>query len=117
MTTMMENVERFEDQSFDRAKQLEKPVLRFAGDVSERMARFVPERPSFMADMPKMGDVVESQLKFGKRFVDEQVRFTRKMMKAMDPLFMKLDAEPVKVTKEREPAAKKAPKRTTRKAA
>ena len=80
MTTMMENVERFEDQSFDRVKQIEKPVLRFAGDMSERMARFVPERPSFMADMPKMGDVVESQLKFGKRFVDEQIRFTRKMM-------------------------------------
>ena len=94
MTTMMENVERFEDQSFDRAKQLEKPVLRFAGDMSERMARFVPERPSFMADMPKMGDVVESQLKFGKRFVDEQVRFTRKMMKAIDPLMVKIDYVP-----------------------
>ena len=109
MTTMMKNVEKFEDQSFDRAKQLEKPVLRFTGDMSERMARFVPERPSFMADMPKMGDVVESQLKFGKRFVDEQVRFTRRVMKAMDPLMVKIDHVP-------EQPARKVPKTKATKA-
>ena len=103
MTTMMENVERFEDRSFDRMKQFEQPMLRFAGDMSERMARFVPERPSFMADLPKMTDVVERQLKFGKRVVDEQIRFSRKMMKAMDPVMVKIDFVP-------ETPARKAPR-------
>lgn len=117
MTTMIATVEKFEDRAFDRVKQAEEPMLRFTRETSDAVARLVPPRPAFMADMPKMAEVVESQLKFQKRLVDEQVRFARKMVKAMDPLFTKLDAEPTKVTKEREPAAKKAPKRTTRKAA
>jgi len=96
MTKMMERVEEFEDRYLDRMKKAEEPVVRFAGDMSERMARFVPERPAFMAEMPKMVDFVESQLKFRKRFVDEQLRFARKMMKAMNPVMVKVDAVPEK---------------------
>ena len=96
MTTMMERVEKFEDRYLDQVKKAEEPMLRFAGDMSERMARFVPERPAFMADMPKMVDFVEGQLKFRKRFVDEQLRFARKMIKAMDPVMVKVDAVPEK---------------------
>jgi hypothetical protein len=96
MTTMMENVERFEDRYLEQVKKAEEPVLRFAGDMSERMARFVPERPSFMDDMPLMADFVESQLKFRKRFVDEQLRFARKMVKALHPVMEKVDHLPEK---------------------
>ena len=117
MTTMLNTVEQFEDRAFDQFKQAEEPMLRFTRETSDAFARLVPPRPAFMADMPKMAEIVESQLKFQKRLVDEQVRFTRKMMKAMDPLLLKLDAEPTKVIKQREPVAKKAPKRTSRKAA
>ena len=117
MTTMLETVEKFEDRAFDQVKQAEEPVLRFARETSDSLARFVPQRPAFMADMPKLTEIVESQLKFRKRLVDEQTRFARKMVKAMDPLFVKLDAEPEPVIKRREPVAKKAPKRTAKKAA
>ena len=43
-----------------------------------------------------------NMLKFGKRVVDEQIRFSRKMMKAMDPVMVKIDFVP-------EPPARKAP--------
>lgn len=117
MTTMLDTVEKFENRAFDQFKQAEEPVLRFAHETSDAVARFVPARPSFMADMPKMTDVVDSQLKFRKRVVDEQLRFARKMMKAMDPLVDKLDAEPEKVAPKPVPVAKTAPKRTPRQAA
>ena len=108
MTTMMENVEKFEDRSIDQMKRVEEPVLRFAHDMSERMARFVPERPSFMSEMPMMAEFVENQLKFRKRFVDEQLRFARKMMKAMNPVMVKIDhveEKPVRKTSKAAPKA------------
>ena len=109
MTTMMQNVEKYEDRYLEQMKKAEEPVLRFAGDVSERLARFVPERPGFMAELPLMSEFVESQLKFRKRFVDEQLRFARKMMKAIDPLMAKIDNVPVEpVRKPAKKAAKKA---------
>lgn len=120
MTTLMTTVEKWEDRYLDQLKQVEEPVLQFAGRASERLARFVPERPAFMADLPMLGDVVESQLKFRKRLVDEQLRFTRKLLKAMDPVVVRLDATPkrpveqVSVTTLR-PA--KATRRSTRKTA
>ena len=117
MSTMLDTVERFENRAFDQVKQAEEPMLRFAQETSDAVARFVPDRPNFMADMPKFTEVVESQLKFRKRVVDEQLRFARKMMKAMDPLVKKLDAEPEQVVAKPTPVAKKAPKRTPREAA
>lgn len=98
MTTMMDRVEEMEDRYLDQVKHYEEPVLRFAGDWSERLARFVPERPSFLADLPMVTDFVESQLKFQKRLVDEQARFTRKMLKAMDPVVARVDAVPAPET-------------------
>ena len=105
MTTMMENVEKFEDRSLEQMKKAEEPVLRFAHDMSERMARFVPERPSFLSEMPLMADFVESQLKFRKRFVDEQLRCARKMMKAMNPVMVKVDHMPEKPVRKTAKAA------------
>jgi hypothetical protein len=114
---MLDTVERFENRAFDQVKHAEEPMLRFAHETSDAVARFVPTRPRFMADMPKFTDVVESQLKFRKRVVDEQLRFARKMMKAMDPLVDKIDAEPEPIPPKAAPVAKKAPRSTTRKAA
>lgn len=117
MATMMATVEKWEDQAFTQVKQAEPPVLRFTEDMSERLARFVPERPAFMADLPKLTEVIESQLKFGKKVVDEQFRFTRKMVKAMDPMMTKFDAERVAKPVRQAPVTKVTPRRSGRSAA
>lgn len=117
MSTMMATVEKWEDRYLTQMKEVEEPVLRFAGDMSERVAKFVPERPAFMAEMPKMAEFVESQLKFRKRFVDEQLRFARKLMKAMDPVVARLDAEPTAPVARPTPVTRTASRRPTRKAA
>jgi hypothetical protein len=44
-----------------------------------------------MAKMPTMTELVDNQLKFRKRLVDEQTTFVRKLMKAMDPMVTKVD--------------------------
>lgn len=94
MTTVMERVEHWEDRSLEQLKELERPILEFTGDMSERTAKFVPERPALLADLPTMSELVESQLRFQKRLVDEQARFTRKLMKAMAPVIDRVDARP-----------------------
>jgi hypothetical protein len=45
-----------------------------------------------MATMPKMTELVENQLTFQKRVMDEQARFVRSLMKAMSPVMEKVDA-------------------------
>jgi hypothetical protein len=94
MSNVMDRVTKMEDRYFDQMKEMEQPILDFTSEVSERAARFVPERPSFLADLPTMTEVVESQLKLQKKFVDEQMRFTRRMMKAMNPIVTRVDAQP-----------------------
>ncbi len=116
MTTMT----KWQDEYFTIVKRIEEPVLRVAGEVAERVARFVPERPTFMTSMPTMTAVVDNQLKFRRRMVDEQAMFVHKMLKVMKPVVVRIDADhPHTMTAK--PAhtmtAKPAPKRTVRKAA
>lgn len=108
--TVMTEIKDLQDRYFSAVKRVEEPVLKFADERADTLARIVPERPSFLADFPTMQEFVENQLKFRKKFVDEQVAFTRKMMKAMHPVFVKLDTphkrvEP-KATVTRMPAKK-----------
>ena len=103
--TMMTTMKEWQDDYFDFVKKVEEPMLKFADERAETVAKYVPERPAFMGEMPKTVDFVEMQLKFRKRFVDEQIAFTRKMIKAMHPVFVKLDTKP-----KAEPKAKAAPK-------
>jgi hypothetical protein len=93
MTTMMTTLSKWQDEYFTFAKRVEEPVMRFSGQFAETAARFVPVRPAFMAKLPTMDELMENQLKFRKRFVDEQGTFIRKVMKAMDPMFMKFESE------------------------
>jgi hypothetical protein len=90
---MLDTVKQWQDEYFKLVKRFEEPVLRFTGEFSESVVRFVPQRPRFMASVPTMEEVVENQLKFRKRFVDEQATFARKMLKAMDPVFEKFETE------------------------
>lgn len=90
----MSTIKEWQDSYFTTVKKVEEPVLKYTGKMAETMERFVPERPHFMVEFPTLTEVVENQLKFRKRFVDEQAAFARKMLKAMGPVVVKLDAVP-----------------------
>ena len=94
MTTVMDRMEKLEDRYFEQLKEIEQPILDLTEDVADRTARFVPERPGMFSELPTMGELIENQLKFQKRLVDEQARFTRKMLKAMGPVVARVDARP-----------------------
>lgn len=91
MDTML-TLKQWQDQYFTFAKKVQEPVVHFTGRMADTVARFVQPRPAFMAEMPKSHDVVDNGLKFRKRLVDEQAQFVRQMMKAMEPVTMKLEA-------------------------
>lgn len=113
--TAMTTIKDWQDSYFTSVKRIEVPVVRVAGQVSDAVAKFVPERPSFLASLPTTAELVETQLKFRKRFVDEQAAFVRSMLKAMNPVFTKFDTVAKPVAK---PAAKATTKPTAvRKAA
>jgi len=103
MMSMMSTVKEWQDGYFTMVKRVEEPIVKFAGERAETIAKFVPERAAFMSPFPPATEFVENQLKFRKRFVDEQAAFARKMMKAMHPVFVKLDGQP-------EPAVGSAPR-------
>ncbi len=118
MDTMM-TLKKWQDEYFTMVKRVEEPVVRFVGEQADTVARFMPERPVFMAKLPTMAEFVDNQLKFRKRFVDEQTMFVRKMMKAMDPMLVKVDAMPkpaLHTTAKKEPT-RLAPRRPAHKAA
>ncbi len=100
-TTTMTTLKKIQDEYFTLATRVEEPLVRFTGEMADSMARFVPERPTFMAKLHTVAELVDNQLKFRRRFVDEQLMFVRKMMKAMDPMVTRLDtvAKPVAVPK------------------
>lgn len=113
MTTMT----KWQDEYFTMVKRIEEPVLRVAGEVAERVARFVPERPTFMTSVPTVTSVVDNQLKFRRRMVDEQAMFVHKMLKVMKPVVARIDADHPHTTEHAHTmTAKPAPKRAVRKA-
>ncbi len=88
MTTAMTTMKELQDKYLTLMTRVEEPVVKYAGKAAESVAEYVPELPhwSFLDQVPTMTEVVEAQLKFRKRVVDEQAAFVRKMMKAMHPL-------------------------------
>ena len=107
MDTMM-TLKKWEDEFFVQAKKIEEPVVRYVGEAADRVAEYVPARPTFLAQLPTVPELVEHVLKLEKRFVDEQVRFVRSMTKAMEPVYMKFDGAPAR------PAAKATGKATAK---
>jgi hypothetical protein len=98
--TAMTTLSKWQDQYFTLVKRVEAPVTRYTGDFAESVAKYVPVRPTFMAKVPTTSELVENQLKFRKRFVDEQAAFVRKMLNAMDPVFMKFQTAPKAAAKD-----------------
>ena len=61
-----------------------------------------------LEELQELLELVDNQLKFRRRVVDEQAAFVRKLMKAMRPALAKLEAKPAQMP---EPTAKTAAKR------
>lgn len=123
MSTVMTNLKKWEDQYFTLVKRIETPVVRYTGEMAETLVKYVPARPRFMTGMPKVNEVVDNGLEFRRRMVNEQAAFTRKMMKAMDPVLVKFETapkahkpehKPVHMT---QPVTRMAPRKVTRKVA
>ena len=121
MMDTMTTLTKWQDDYFTMVKKVEQPMLKFAGERAEMVARYLPDRPAFMASMPKMATMVDNQLKFRKRFVDEQATFVRSMMKAMGPIVMKMDTMPTPTptmhAAAKPAATRMAPRRVTHRAA
>jgi len=111
----MTTLKKWEDEAFTMVKKVEAPVARYTGDFAQRVAEYVPARPTFMAEMPKVGEVVEYALKLRTRVVNEQAKFVHTMLKAMDPMIAKFEAPAPK--KAHEPVARMAPRKAATKAA
>jgi hypothetical protein len=60
----MMTLKKWQDEYFDFMKKVEEPMVRYAGKVAEPVARYMPERPQFMAPVPKMTEFVDNGLKF-----------------------------------------------------
>ena len=110
MTTVMTTLKKWQDQYLTVMARVEEPVVEFTGRTVEAVAEYVPERPqwSFLDEVPTMSEIVDSQLKFRRRMVDEQAAFVRKLMKAMNPALVKLET---KAPVAKRPVAKHAPVR------
>lgn len=87
----MTTLKKWQDDYFTLVKKVEEPVVRYAGRFAAPVARYVPERPTFLAPMPLVGDLVDNQLRFRRRLLDEQVAFVNKLMKAVEPVMAKMD--------------------------
>lgn len=103
------------DQYLTFVKRIEAPVVRTTARMATRFAEYVPERPAFLASMPKVHELVDTGITFRKRVVDEQTRFARQMVKAMDPMLVRVDAvhpEPTGTVQTRGPVRR--PERTSK---
>lgn len=87
----MTTLKKWQDDYFMMMKKVEEPMVRYAGKMAAPMAKYMPERPQFLAPVPMVSEFVDNQLKFRRRFVDEQAAFVHKMMKAMEPVVVKVD--------------------------
>jgi hypothetical protein len=85
MTTAMTTMKKWQDEYLTRMARVEEPVLKVTGKTVEAVAQYIPERPhwAFLDQVPTMTEIIESQLKFRQRVVDEQTVFVRKLMKAL----------------------------------
>ena len=108
MTTVMTTIKKWQDGYLTGMARLEEPIVRFTGRAAESVAEYVPERPqwAFLDEVPTLTEVVDSQLKFRRRVVDQQAAFVRKMMKAMHPALLRLETKaPVAKRVARKPSA------------
>ena len=93
MTTVMTTMTKLQDDYLAMMARVEEPIVKFTGRAAESVAGYVPERPNwaFLDQVPTLTELVDSQLKFRRRVVDEQAAFVRKLMKSMRPALSRLE--------------------------
>ena len=108
MSTALTTMKKWQDGYLSLITTVEEPVVKFAGKAAEAVGRYVPERPQWaiFEQVPSVTELVDSQLTFRKRVVEEQTEFVGKVLKAISPV---TKAEPKAPAAK--PAAKKAPAR------
>jgi hypothetical protein len=114
MSKVMTSMKKMQDDVLHLVDRVEEPIVKYTGEAAERVAPYIPERPewAFMEEVPAVTEVMDSQLRFTKRFVDRQIVFARNVMKAMEPALKKLDHKPAKATAAGKAAARPAAKAT-----
>jgi hypothetical protein len=108
--TAMTTIKTWQDSYLRLVARVEEPVVELTARASEAIAEYLPERPrwTFLEDAPTITELVDNQLKFRRRIVDEQAAFVRKMMKAMHPALTKLETKPAALPRANvEPAVKR----------
>jgi hypothetical protein len=110
MSTLMTTVEDWQEEFFDLVDKVEEPVVRVAGDFAESISDYVPERPAwpFLSQLPTVSEVVENQIMFMTKLVDQQATFARHMVKAFEPVLVRREVKPAPARKPRKAAAPKA---------
>jgi hypothetical protein len=105
--SMLTTLTTWQDELLDLVERVQEPMVRFAGETAESLAEYVPQAPAwpFLAQLPTVSALVENQIAFATKVVDQQAGFARSMVKAAQPVLSVLEIK------------KPAPRRTTRKAA
>ena len=95
MTAAMTTLKEWQDRYMRLAARVEDAAVQYTDRVSETVAEYIPQRPDWalLDRVPTMTEFVDNQLKFRKRVVDDQAAFVRKLMKAMHPALVKLEAQ------------------------
>ena len=93
--TMMSTVQEWQDEFFDLVERVQEPFVRLAGDAAESFVD-TPETPAWpsFAQWPTMSEVVENQIAFTTKFIDQQAAFARSMVKALQPVLVRGEAKP-----------------------
>jgi hypothetical protein len=93
MSTAITTMQRWQDEYLSMLTRVEEPIVRYTSRAVESIADYIPERPqwAWVEKVPTVTEVVESQLKFRRRVVDEQAAFIRKMIKAMNPALVRVE--------------------------
>ncbi len=107
--TIMQTMKEWEDEFFDVVSRIEEPLVRFGGDVAEFFGDYTPDRPAwpFLDQVPRVSELVDFQIAFANRWVDQQAGFARSMVKAWQPVLGKLEPTPAAPARKPRAAAHK----------
>jgi len=83
--TILTSVTEFEDKVVETLRDLQRPVLDVVRKGVERAEGRVP-RLSYPANLPKPGEVLDSQVTFAKALIDVQRDFARSFVDVVSPL-------------------------------
>jgi hypothetical protein len=110
MTTILTNVTEIEDRFVEALRDIQRPVLDYVRKGVERAESRFP-KVSYPTNLPKPGEIVDSQVSFAKALFDTQRDFARGLVDAVSPLVDADDDAPApKPAAKAKPAAKKTTK-------